>query len=94
MGPAHFTYPITLTTLHLTFQTVATRLAHRYTSLISGPQPSEYSALPLSAQADADDGDEASGAGPGEKGAGSKADRQRWKSESVVMDWKTWKKAM
>lgn len=92
MGSAHFAYPITLTTLHLIFQTTATRLAHRFTTLISGPQPSEYTALPLSAQADGDDDDHDSA---GEKAApGGKEGRMRWKAESVEMDWKTWRKGM
>lgn len=34
-----FPYPITLTSLHLLFQTIATRLLHRYSKLISGPPP-------------------------------------------------------
>lgn len=92
MGPAHFSYPVTLTTLHLLFQTAATRIAHRFTTLISGPKPSEYTALPLSAQADADDGE---GSDDGEKDSPTeKAEQGRWKAASVEMDWNTWKRGM
>ncbi|GAA5893570.1 hypothetical protein JCM8208_000831 [Rhodotorula glutinis] len=76
-----FNHPITLTSLHLLFQTVATRALHRSTTLISGPVPhDEYAAVPLTEQgAEADQ-------------SGNEADVARWKDKSVDMDWGTWRR--
>ncbi|KAM0791244.1 hypothetical protein ACM66B_005723 [Microbotryomycetes sp. NB124-2] len=45
VGHKQFRYPITLTTLHLLFQTVATRILHRLTDLISGTNTSKLASL-------------------------------------------------
>ncbi|GAA5943789.1 hypothetical protein JCM3775_000956, partial [Rhodotorula graminis] len=77
-----FNHPITLTSLHLLFQTLATRVLHRSTTLISGPVPhDDYAAVPLTEQ-----GDEAPEA------PGRHADVERWKAKSVEMDWRTWRR--
>ncbi|KAL8293618.1 hypothetical protein RQP46_000319 [Phenoliferia psychrophenolica] len=47
MGSGNFPYPVALTTLHLAFQTIATRALHRFTNLIA-PPTSDYSPLPTS----------------------------------------------
>ncbi|GAA6001572.1 hypothetical protein JCM10207_006730 [Rhodosporidiobolus poonsookiae] len=76
-----FNYPITLTTIHLTFQTFATRLLHRFTPLISGPVPeSEYSAIPLKEAGEEDSNLDST----------DEAANARWKRKSVEMDWSTW----
>ncbi|GAA5910544.1 hypothetical protein JCM6882_008551 [Rhodosporidiobolus microsporus] len=81
----HFNYPVTLTTLHLAFQSIATRLLHRFTSLISGPVPQgEYASVPLRETGDEDD------AGSGGGSGSDKAAMERWKRQSVEMDWSTW----
>ncbi|GAA6047426.1 hypothetical protein JCM3770_001299 [Rhodotorula araucariae] len=82
-----FNHPITLTSLHLLFQTVATRLLHRCTHLISGPVPAdEYAAVPLSDPAAAEELGGQGGA------TGNKAAIERWKRKSVEMDWTTWRR--
>ncbi|BGP40397.1 hypothetical protein JCM10450v2_004380 [Rhodotorula kratochvilovae] len=83
----HFNHPVTLTSLHLLFQTVATRLLHRFTPLISGPVPAEeYAAVPLAdPTATAEQGGE--GTAPGKK-----AELERWKRKAVEMDWTTWRR--
>ncbi|GAA5854286.1 hypothetical protein JCM8547_001764 [Rhodosporidiobolus lusitaniae] len=79
-----FDYPVTLTTMHLAFQTLATRLLHRFTPLISGPVPQgEYGAVPLREAGDEEVACE---------GGSSKAAEERWKRLSVEMDWTTWAK--
>ncbi|GJN90762.1 hypothetical protein Rhopal_003776-T1 [Rhodotorula paludigena] len=81
-----FDHPVTLTTLHLAFQAAATRLLHRFTSLISGPIPQdEYSAVPLTDPTRA-----AEQGGEGE--AGKAQELERWKRKSVEMDWLTWRR--
>ncbi|GAA5833825.1 hypothetical protein JCM9279_001635 [Rhodotorula babjevae] len=77
-----FNHPITLTSLHLLFQTVATRVLHRTTTLISGLVPhDEYAAVPMSEQG-AEQPDS----------SGERADVERWKAKSVEMDWGTWRR--
>lgn len=78
MGTGHFPYPITLTTLHLLFQTAATRVLHRYTNLIAPPS-SDYAPLPTS------DVDGASDLA---------AQAAQAKAAAVEMDWSTWRKQM
>lgn len=80
-----FNHPITLTSLHLLFQTLATRVLHRSTTLISGPVPhDEYAAVPMSEQ----------GAEQPAAASGERADVDRWKAKSVEMDWVTWRRQM
>ncbi|ORY89333.1 triose-phosphate transporter family-domain-containing protein [Leucosporidium creatinivorum] len=81
MGSAHFSYPITLTTLHLAYQTIATRLLHKYTNLISGVAPTEYSAIPLT-----DPHENGSAVGESKEEAAMRA-----KAESVAMSWNDWR---
>ncbi|GAA5888510.1 hypothetical protein JCM16303_002199 [Sporobolomyces ruberrimus] len=83
-----FSYPITLTTIHLAFQTIATRLLHRYTTLISGSVPSnfgDYFAVPLK-----DQNDDASEQVGMSTPALDNEEKKRWKEQSVSMDWATW----
>ncbi|SCV72124.1 BQ2448_4818 [Microbotryum intermedium] len=47
MGSAQFKYPITLTSIHLLYQTIATRLLHKYTNLIAGVPTSDYTAVSM-----------------------------------------------
>ncbi|GAA6028302.1 hypothetical protein JCM8097_006965 [Rhodosporidiobolus ruineniae] len=77
-----FNYPVCLTTIHLAFQTIATRLLHRFTQLISGPIPQggEYQAVPV----------KESGAEDEKSTASPQSELQRWKRQSVEMDWQTW----
>ncbi|GAA5975815.1 hypothetical protein JCM11641_005882 [Rhodosporidiobolus odoratus] len=76
-----FDHPVTLTTIHLAFQSVATRLLHRFTQLISGPIPQgEYAAVPLREIGEEEEAD------PGSE----RAQQERWKQQSVEMDWQTW----
>ncbi|GAA5828694.1 hypothetical protein JCM11251_005840 [Rhodosporidiobolus azoricus] len=76
----HFNHPVTLTTLHLAFQSVATRLLHRFTTLVSGPVPvGEYTSVPSKETGQEDS-----------EGGSDKATRERWKRQSVEMDWATW----
>ncbi|GEM09880.1 triose phosphate/3-phosphoglycerate/phosphate translocator [Rhodotorula toruloides] len=85
----HFDHPVTLTTLHLIFQTCATRLLHRFTTLISGPPPAEeYVAVPLTdpSHPPLEDGTEEPAA------LGRLAQIERWKRKSVEMDWDTWRR--
>ncbi|BGO91694.1 hypothetical protein NBRC10512_008142 [Rhodotorula toruloides] len=84
----HFDHPVTLTTLHLIFQTCATRLLHRFTTLISGPPPAEeYAAVPLTDPSEPpEDGNEEHAA------LGKSAQLERWKRKSVEMDWDTWRR--
>ncbi|GAA5846334.1 hypothetical protein JCM3766R1_002211 [Sporobolomyces carnicolor] len=92
-----FSYPIALTSLHLAFQTIATRLLHRYTDLISGPMPSnfgDYFAVPLkesTSNGDTDhDNDVSERVSMSTPTHVDSEDRKRWKRESVSMDWATW----
>lgn len=79
MGAGHFPYPVALTTLHLLFQTLATRVLHRYTDLVAPPSP-EYASLPLS-----------EGAMP----PAELARRTRLAKDAAVdMDWPTWRRQM
>lgn len=74
-------YPITLTTLHLLYQTVATRLLHRYTDLVAPPVSSgRYTLLPMSEK-----GGEAISPDLVEE------DRRKAKAASVEMDWSSWR---
>ncbi|GAA6021914.1 hypothetical protein JCM11491_004792 [Sporobolomyces phaffii] len=86
----HFAYPITLTSIHLAFQTIATRLLHRYTDLISGPVPAsfgDYFAVPLKEPHLDDDGLEGVAMSTPTLDSDEK---KRWKRASVAMDWATW----
>ncbi|SCZ88305.1 BZ3500_MvSof-1268-A1-R1_Chr2-1g04322 [Microbotryum saponariae] len=47
MGSKQFKYPITLTSIHLLYQTIATRLLHRYTNLIAGVRTPDYTAVSM-----------------------------------------------
>ncbi|GAA5822252.1 hypothetical protein JCM5353_001545 [Sporobolomyces roseus] len=86
-----FAYPITLTSIHLAFQTIATRLLHRYTDLISGPLPttfqssSDYFSVPLK-EYDASSVHEEVMKSPNT----DREDKQRWKRLSVAMEWNVW----
>lgn len=85
-----FNHPITLTTIHLTFQTLATRILHRYTQLISGPVPEETAYRPVPS---AEDDTELSEIGTKDEdieGAGTPITLEQWKRRSVEMDWTTW----
>lgn len=78
-------YPITLTTLHLLYQTVATRLLHRYTDLVAPPtSPTAYALLPMSDPK----GGEAIAPVLAEE------DRRKAKAASVDIDWKSWREQM
>ncbi|GAA5887221.1 hypothetical protein JCM5296_004567 [Sporobolomyces johnsonii] len=82
-----FAYPVTLTSLHLLFQSIATRLVHQFTDLISGPMPpgfGEYNSVPLKDPEDAKNGGEMVGR------TDVKAQKALWKRQSVEMDWPTW----
>lgn len=84
VGAPDFHYPITLTTLHLTFQTVATRILHRYTNLIAGIAQHDYSAVPMSDLESAEP-----------RNVTSRADEVRLaKAESVAMSWAEWRTEM
>lgn len=92
MGAAQFKYPVTLTTLHLAFQTVATRLLHQYTDLISpigSSTPSSYELLPTT---EPKEGGSAHGSASGTEM--SSEDLKRAKALGVEMDWKTWRSQM
>ncbi|GAA5986172.1 hypothetical protein JCM5350_006527 [Sporobolomyces pararoseus] len=81
-----FSYPIALTSIHLAFQTIATRLLHRYTDLISGPIPSNYGdyfAVPLK---ETNEGEVPESVGMTTPTLDSE-ERKRWKKASVAMDW-------
>ncbi|TNY24720.1 hypothetical protein DMC30DRAFT_370727 [Rhodotorula diobovata] len=82
-----FNYPVTLTSLHLLFQTVATRILHRFTTLISGPVPVDegYASVPMTESGSGEHGAEA-------HASGKNAELERWKSKSVEMDWVTWRR--
>ncbi|GAA5940578.1 hypothetical protein JCM10213_001150 [Rhodosporidiobolus nylandii] len=78
-----FNFPVTLTTIHLAFQTVATRLLHHFTPLISGPVPQgEYAAVPLREVGEEEVAETGS----------ERAEKDRWKRQSVEMDWLTWRR--
>lgn len=79
-----FAFPITLTTLHLLFQTIATRLLHRYTNLIAGVQPGDYQQLPPSEESEIKD----------ETDRAKAEETKRLRDASVEMDWDTWKRTM
>lgn len=59
----------------------ATRLLHKYTSLISGVAPSDYSAVPLT------EPNELGGAAE----EGKEASLRRAKEASVAMSWTDWR---
>ncbi|POY70452.1 hypothetical protein BMF94_6520 [Rhodotorula taiwanensis] len=84
-----FDYPITLTTIHLVFQTVATQVLHRFTELISGPVPDQsYRPLPSSDSTElaelAIKEEDAEGV------SASTMSPEEWKRRSVEMDLQTW----
>ncbi|GAA5961175.1 hypothetical protein JCM3765_001253 [Sporobolomyces pararoseus] len=84
-----FSYPIALTSIHLALQTIATRLLHRYTDLISGPIPSNYGdyfAVPLK---ETNEGEASESVGMTTPTIDSE-ERKRWKKASVAMDWPSW----
>ncbi|GAA6064396.1 hypothetical protein JCM10212_004235, partial [Sporobolomyces blumeae] len=91
-----FAYPITLTSLHLLFQTIATRLLHRYTDLISGPMPShfvDYFSLPTSESSSEKPSTKEFEVGLEELTRTPNSDGddvRRWKRESVEMSWSRW----
>ncbi|KAM0752765.1 TPT-domain-containing protein [Meredithblackwellia eburnea MCA 4105] len=85
-GTGEFPYPVTLTTLHLSFQVIATRLLHRYTFLVAPETASssssgglDYAPLPTS------NGDEP-------ETSSYKARVMRAKMAAVHLDWHTWKR--
>lgn len=84
LGPSLFSYPITLTSAHLLFQVIATRVLHRFTTAISGaPSPEdEYALLPTGA-ALPEQGDET---------VQSLTPEARWKQTSVEMTWAYWRR--
>lgn len=87
LGPIQFHYPVTLTTLHLGFQTLATRVLHQFTNLISGPPPlEEESLLPLNptGMEELESGEE----------EGEKVKRGNWKEESVAITFSEYKRMM
>ncbi|KDE09238.1 hypothetical protein MVLG_00558 [Microbotryum lychnidis-dioicae p1A1 Lamole] len=47
MGSKQFKYPITLTSIHLLYQTIATRLLHKYTNLIAGVRTPDYATVSM-----------------------------------------------
>jgi len=86
----HFPYPTTLTTMHLAFQTLATRLLKRYTSLIDGKPKGADGSSPS-----------AGGGGGGAKyarlptaddraGSGAPAQGNAKADAGETMDWNTW----
>lgn len=80
MGSAHFHYPLTLTSLHLLFQTVATRLLHRWTDLIAPSAPSSsYALLPLTEPKE-----------DGQEEVQSAAERRVGKAAAVQISWSDW----
>ncbi|GAA5925893.1 uncharacterized protein JCM15063_005154 [Sporobolomyces koalae] len=88
-----FAYPITLTSIHLAFQTVATRLLHRYTDLISGAIPAshgDYFAVPLKASTEGSSADLASEQIGMSTPTLDREERKQWKKDSVAMTWSRW----
>lgn len=83
MGSANFRFPLCLTTLHLAFQTLATRLLHRYTNLIAGANTAEYAPLPTT---------------DNESNVDEKAQRaeheRRAKAASVEISWDDWRRQL
>lgn len=84
MGSAHFHYPLTLTSLHLLFQTIATRLLHRWTDLIAPPTSSpSYALLPLTEPKE-----------DGELESQSAEERRADKAAAVEISWVDWRNLM
>ncbi|GAA5872212.1 hypothetical protein JCM3774_002297 [Rhodotorula dairenensis] len=92
-----FNFPITLTTIHLLFQTIATRVLHRYTRLISGPKPERAEYAPVAADDNDDDVemediDRKAGRIGNGPSYGPPHTNDEWKRHSVEMDRHTWAK--
>ncbi|GAA5983209.1 hypothetical protein JCM10908_000197 [Rhodotorula pacifica] len=83
-----FDFPITLTTIHLLFQTIATRVLHRYTQLISGPKPEQAEYVPVATR---DEGvDHKADVSDEELASEPSYTLREWKRYSVEMDRQTW----
>ncbi|KAG0662502.1 hypothetical protein C6P46_003242 [Rhodotorula mucilaginosa] len=89
-----FDFPITLTTIHLLFQTIATRVLHRYTQLISGPNPerAEYVPVASSEATEMMEDDSRISHDSFERHSEPSYGPQEWKRYSVEMDRQTWAK--